>query len=164
MASFSNAFLVAIKRVLKAEGLYVNNPNDPGGETKYGICKRQYPKEDIKNLTEARAMEIYYKDYWAPYFYDSVGAHLAEKVFDTAVNIGPKNAFKLLQESVNKLGGNLTVDGSIGPKSIEAINKFDEMKIIEQYRQLQASYYRNLCVKNKKLEVFLKGWLNRAAK
>lgn len=162
--SFSNAFLTAIKTVLKSEGGYVFNKNDPGGETNFGICKKQYPNEDIKNLTEARAMEIYHKDYWAPYCYDSIGAHLAEKVFDTAVNIGPRNAFKILQESVNKLGGTLTVDGSIGPKSVEAINKFDEHKVIEQYRLLQADYYRELCVKNKKLEVFLKGWLARAAR
>ena len=50
--------------VLEHEGGYVNDPNDLGGETKYGITKRFYPDVDIKNLTEDEARKIYYDDYW----------------------------------------------------------------------------------------------------
>ena len=57
-------FLRAVKEVLKIEGGYVNNPNDRGGETKYGISKRAYPNVDIKNLTLDKAKQIYYNDYW----------------------------------------------------------------------------------------------------
>jgi lysozyme family protein len=158
----SKAFDEAIKHVLANEGGYVNDPKDPGGETKYGICKRQYPKVDIKNLTLDGAKEIYYVDYWKPYFYDSVDPKLAGKVFDTAINIGPKKAFILLQNAANKLGANLVVDGSIGPKSIESINKLKCDEILSVFRQLQAGYYRDLVVKNRNLEKFLKGWIARA--
>ena len=50
--------------VLEHEGGYVNDPTDTGGETKYGISKRAYPDEDIKELTVERAKELYKKDYW----------------------------------------------------------------------------------------------------
>ena len=41
------------------EGGYVNNPNDPGGETKYGVSKKAYPDIDIENLTLEQAKKIY---------------------------------------------------------------------------------------------------------
>jgi Glycosyl hydrolase 108/N-acetylmuramoyl-L-alanine amidase len=47
------------------EGGYVNNPADPGGETKFGICKRYHPDVDIKNLSREGAMAIYAREYWA---------------------------------------------------------------------------------------------------
>jgi Glycosyl hydrolase 108 len=60
------AFEKAVRFTLSWEGGYVSNPNDPGGETKYGISKRAYPHLDIKNLTLDQAKEIYYQDYWLP--------------------------------------------------------------------------------------------------
>ena len=48
-----------IERVLVHEGGYVNDPRDPGGETKYGIAKRSYPGVDIRNLTRAQAVGIW---------------------------------------------------------------------------------------------------------
>ena len=41
------------------EGGYINHPDDPGGETNFGISKKQFPKLDIKNLTRKDAKEIY---------------------------------------------------------------------------------------------------------
>ena len=45
------SFDTLISRVLSHEGDYVNDPSDPGGETKFGIAKRSYPHVDIRNLT-----------------------------------------------------------------------------------------------------------------
>jgi hypothetical protein len=53
-----------IEIVLEHEGGYVNDPDDAGGETKYGIAKRWYPDVDIKNLTKEQAKKIYHTDYW----------------------------------------------------------------------------------------------------
>ena len=60
------SFYIEIENVIKHEGGYVNDPSDPGGETKYGISKKAYPKVDIKNLTLDDAIEIYKDDYWLP--------------------------------------------------------------------------------------------------
>lgn len=38
----------AFKEVLGFEGGYVDDPEDKGGETKFGISKRSYPYVDIK--------------------------------------------------------------------------------------------------------------------
>jgi lysozyme family protein len=57
-------FNKAFEDVLGLEGGYVNNPHDPGGETKWGISKKRYPKEDIKNLSVERAKALYKRDYW----------------------------------------------------------------------------------------------------
>lgn len=76
---------------------YVNDPNDPGGETKYGISKRAYPNEDIKNLTLARALELYYRDYW--YVASAEAFPLNVCVLDCAVNNGTKTAKQFLAVS-----------------------------------------------------------------
>ena len=52
-----------IEKVLEHEGGYVNDKDDLGGETKYGITKRFYPNLDIKNLSREQAKEIYKKEF-----------------------------------------------------------------------------------------------------
>lgn len=42
-------FDLAFEIIIGHEGGYVNDPRDPGGETRYGISKRAYPNEDINN-------------------------------------------------------------------------------------------------------------------
>ena len=62
--SYPEEFKDGIIQVLHHEGGYVNAPQDPGGETKFGISKRAYPNVDIKNLSRKQAIKIYYDDYW----------------------------------------------------------------------------------------------------
>jgi len=83
--------------VLDREGrAYEHTPGDAGGETKYGICKRDHPNLDIKNLTEQQATDIYFRDYWAPLNCDSYDDKLALAVFDTSVNNGKETAALLI--------------------------------------------------------------------
>jgi len=89
-------FEKALKFVLKWEGGYSNDPNDPGGETKYGISKRSYPHEDIKNMTLERAKEIYYQNYWLKAGCDGLTFPFNIVVFDTAVNMGRSRAIKFI--------------------------------------------------------------------
>lgn len=74
---------------------YVNDPHDPGGETKYGISKKSYPKVDIKNLTLDAALDIYYRDYWFVGRTEKFPLNLC--VLDCAVNQGTKTAKQFLQ-------------------------------------------------------------------
>lgn len=164
MANRSVLFESAIIKVLKDEGGYVNHPADPGGETNFGISKRSYPNVDIKNLTVEGAKDIYYRDFWLTGPYDKIACGpLAEKVFNTAINAGNSRAFKLLQQAVNKVGGNLVVDGAVGPKTITAINSLDGQAVLAAYRVAQADFYKGLVAADPSKGVFLKGWLNRAA-
>ena len=54
-------FEAAVDRVLGHEGGYVNHPNDPGGETNWGISKRSYPNVDIKALTREGVLRLCYR-------------------------------------------------------------------------------------------------------
>src|SRR6056300_269579 len=112
MPSFDDA----LEFVLRYEGGYVNDPNDPGGETNMGISKRAFPDEDIAGMTHQRAAFLYHTHYWTPCRCDDMPFHLAICVFDFAVNSGVKRASKTLQRLVSA-----TPDGVIGPKTIEMI-------------------------------------------
>lgn len=92
--SFERAFRI----VVGEEGGYVNDPRDPGGETKYGISKRSYPNVDIKNLTLEQARAIYREDYWDALKLDGQPWHKALCLFDCAVNQGRAVAVELLQQ------------------------------------------------------------------
>lgn len=82
----------ALEFVLKWEGGYVNDPADPGGETKYGISKRSYPGLDIRGLTRDEAGDIYWTDYWLRAGCEGLEWPLSLVVFDTSVNMGVRRA------------------------------------------------------------------------
>lgn len=88
----------AVEFILREEGGYNCNPQDPGGETKYGISKRAYPNEDIANLTVDKAKAIYRRDYWNPLGLDSVKFGPALVLFDCAVNQGVKRAMQIKEK------------------------------------------------------------------
>ena len=92
----NNNFDKALKFVLKWEGGYSNDLRDPGGETKYGISKRSYPKLDISKLTLKQAKEIYYQNYWLKAGCDKLPYPFNIVVFDTAVNMGRRRANEFL--------------------------------------------------------------------
>lgn len=159
----SQVFDKAFELVLKYEGGYVNDPNDPGGETKYGICKRQYPNLDIENLTKEQAKEIYKKDYWNKIKGDDLPPRVAIFLLQCAVNVGVKTASKMLQRATrtflkNKPG----IDGIIGPKTIAAVKQVDEDKLLAELTVQQCRRYAHLCIKNPKFAKYIKGWLRRA--
>ena len=157
-------FRQAVEVVLKHEGGYVNNPNDPGGETKYGISKRSYPHLDIKNLTRDQAIEIYHRDWWEKYQYGKIeNLKVATKVFDLSVNMGPAQAHMILQGAVNfVIDSGLKVDGVIGVKTLAAVNATDPTKVLQAMRYMAAEYYYALAKRRAESRAFLMGWLNRA--
>ena len=91
----------AVAIILHLEQGYVNDPDDPGGETKYGISKRTYPNEDIKNLTPERATAIYRADFWLPEC-EVLPWPLALYVFDVSVNSGATRARSFLPATADE--------------------------------------------------------------
>ncbi len=92
-------FEKSVAFVLKHEGGYVNNSNDPGGETKFGISRRAYPDLDIANLTEQDAKDIYWRDYWDKAGCGELAWPTCLCVMDTAVNMGVTKAQAFLNTS-----------------------------------------------------------------
>lgn len=91
-----NDFERAFKFLIGEEGGYVNNPADPGGETKYGISKKSYPDVDIAALTVEAAKGIYKRDYWDTLGLDSRPYGPALCLFDCGVNQGIARAKSIL--------------------------------------------------------------------
>jgi len=148
-------------RLMNYEGWarIVNDPADAGGLTKYGISKRAYPHEDIMNLTEARAKELYWNDYYLKLNIPGiVSDRLAWQVFDMGVNAGVNRAARLLQEIVGTVP-----DGIIGEKTLQlANNPVGEYPLHIQYIGRRVMYYCLIAERNPANMKFLKGWTKRA--
>lgn len=156
----------ALVKIFGTEGGYVNDPHDPGGETRYGISKRSYPHVNIAALTIDRAADIYRADYWDRLSLgDIVNQTIAEEIFDTAVNCGVGTAAKIAQEAVNLTNypePDIGVDGRIGPKTIAAINNHKSpLSLYKALNGLQFVRYMNICKAKPIQERFMRGWLKR---
>jgi len=142
--------------ILEHEGGCVNDPNDPGGETNFGICKRQFPELDIKNLTVNQARGIYLEKYWKPMKLDLIQNELLKlHLFDMGVNAGIGTAIKLLQRILN-----CKEDGDLGPVTSKLANEY-KGDIVEEYKSSRIEYYGDLVKKKPTLLKFLRGWITR---
>lgn len=156
-------FVPAFEFLLPHEGGYVNDDDDPGGETKYGITKRTYPDLDIKNLTVAEAASIYLRDWWSKYPFSGIGSQqIANKVFDLAVNMGTQQAFLLTQRACCDVGQPVICDGKLGVITLKAINSCDQDQLLEAIRNQAVEFYTDLEAKRPTNSKFLAGWLKRA--
>lgn len=150
-------FEFAIAVVLLHEGGYVDHPADPGGETNFGITKRDFPHLDIRGLTREQAAAIYRDHYWKPIYDKITSPWVAAKVFDMAVNMGGRQAAQLVQRAVG-----VVADGIFGPVTVAAVNALDEAACLAAIKEQQAGFYRMLANRRQSMQVFLKGWLARA--
>ncbi len=153
------SFDKVIEQVFKHEGGYVNDPDDPGGETNYGISKRAFPDEDIKNLTPKRAAKLYYDHYWVPSKVNMLPDSLRAIYFDMAVNMGIKRAVTILQKACNhKNKVNIKVDGRMGRNTAKSAKILEP----ERLRSYRVKYYADLVSRKPVLEKYWFGWYRRA--
>lgn len=118
-------FDTAFDRLMGHEGGYVNDPNDPGGETNWGISKRSYPNEDIKGMTKERAKIIFRRDFWDKVKGDQLHDGVAWQAADFAYHSGPSTAVRYLQRAVG-----VADDGDWGPASKAAAAAMSETDTI----------------------------------
>lgn len=156
------SFKRAIDFSLGWEGGYVDDPEDPGGETNYGISKRAHPAENIKGLTVADASRIYEETYWArtggllegPS--EGSGGALAAALLDFGIHSGVSRAVAELQRFVGA-----EPDGVVGPRTKLAIRlKADEllaMALVER----RSRYLERVLTAQPELRKYEKGWRAR---
>lgn len=147
-------FDLAFEKLIGHEGGYVNDARDPGGETKYGISKRAYPSEDIKNLTLERARQIYRRDYWDAVKADNMPDAVRMPLFDAAVNSGVKQAVKWLQTAAKA-----EPDGIIGPKTMLAVRMADPHLLARRFLGLRLRFMTD----TKAWATYSRGWARRIA-
>ena len=146
------SFDQAIEFTLRQEGGYVNHPQDPGGETKYGISKRAYPNLDIKSLTISDAKDIYYKDYWIPAKCEEMPQDVAIAVFDMAVNSGIVTATKCLQRALG-----IADDGICGPLTLFSVNNKNPVDTFKRFNAMRLKFFATL----RTYGTFGMGWFGR---
>lgn len=177
------------------EGGYVNDPVDKGGETHLGIArkfngdwegwpiideiKKEYPN-DFKSRINGNerlgelAKELFRKRYWAPIRGDEIpDQHIANKVFDSGVNMGVGRSVKFLQTGLNLLNRNeknysdVAVDGKLGNATLAGIKKFLELEsdkpdyLLKLLNLQQANHYIEVMKGDSTQQRFARGWLNR---
>lgn len=147
-------FDMAFDRLMGHEGGYVNNPKDPGGETKWGISRRSYPNLDIRNLTREEAKAIYYRDFWNIIKSDDVSEAVMFQVFDIAVNSGIQTAIRMLQRAVGAAD-----DGHWGPISQGRLQAYSDSDIIMLINAERLEFITKLST----WSTFGKGWTKRIA-
>ncbi len=159
-------FLKAVEHTLEFEGGYVNDPTDPGGETKYGISRRAFPYLDIKNLTKAKAIEIYEEKYWKGSIaerLDSENEELIIKVFDLGVHMGQTGVRKLLEKVINRVYTPTVKDFYMTDESCAALlDDLGEFQALKTIREVATEHYEERVKKNPKMKKYIKGWLRRA--
>ncbi|HAV5443271.1 hypothetical protein N3K59_04275 [Acinetobacter baumannii] len=174
-----------IDDLIKREGGYVNNPNDRGGATNYGITEAVARvngwKGPMRDLPLDLAKQIYKQQYWINPRFDQVNALsplIAEELLDTGVNCGVAFAKPLLQRALNLLnnqgkGGwpDLAVDGIYGSATLGALKIFlakrskdGEKVMLKVLNIMQGQRYIEICERNPTQEQFFYGWIsNRIA-
>jgi lysozyme family protein len=121
-----------------------------------------------------RLVRVFYKQYfWDIMNLDQLENQMvAEKIFDTGVNVGIKTVIQFLQRTLNaanqkgKLWPDIQMDGRYGPATTNAIiacEKVGRTKgLLAGLKVMQGAHYFRLMEKNQDLEEFYLGWLTRA--
>jgi lysozyme family protein len=138
---------------------YVNHPQDPGGETKYGIAQKANTEISVRDLNLESAMRIYYEKYWLAGKCDAFPFPLSIIHFDGCVNHGISRANKILQEAIG-----VDIDGIIGNQTLSAIKTLSQERIIRNISNIRTDFYNQIVQRKPSQQVFLNGWLGRISR
>lgn len=170
--------------IVTREGGFVNDPDDPGGATKFGVTigtlrtlgldktgDGKVTVADVQALTKDDAADIFKKHYYFRPKIDQLPQAVQASVYDMYVNAGD-NAVRILQRLVREMGIEITVDGDIGPKTIGACEQAAALApnhFADAYGIARRNYYYALADRNAKLRKYARtmagtkgGWIKRA--
>lgn len=168
-----------INEIIEVEGGFVDDPNDSGGATNFGITEkvaREYGyTNDMRDLPRMTAVRIYEDRYWEPLSLSTIelmSEMVAKEIADTGVNMGIVRAAKFLQRSLTVLNNkekfypDLVADGQLGQKTIRALGDYlayrgseGELVLVKMLNCLQGAFYVELAERREKDESFIFGWL-----
>lgn len=150
MTAFDRAWAFIQRDDVEGGSRFVDDPQDPGGATRWGISQRSYPREDIRNMTETRAKFLFKRDYWDVCHCDALPEPIAIALADSSFNQGPAKAVQLLQEALG-----VHADGIVGRNTIQAAKSQDAEEVIAQFLSHRALRYSAGQLR------FRRGWLLR---
>lgn len=168
---------LALSKLKLAEGGYVNDPNDRGGETNHGLTVKVAREEgytgSMRDMPLDFAQKVFIRRYWHPLNLDVIGKempHLAVEMFDAAINCGVFFAGIWLQYALNAVNeggiGDLRADGQVGPKTLAAVaalqkrrNEWAEQYLRATIECQQGQRYLNIALRNPTQRRFMYGWI-----
>ncbi len=172
------------QQIVAREGGFVNDPDDPGGATNFGVTIHTLRRlgldlngdgavgvADVRHLTRAQAVDIFVQHYFHQPRIDALPEALHPSVFDMYVNAG-SNAVKILQRLLCDMGYPVVVDGVLGPQSAaaaEAAFAKAPREMVNAYGIARRNYYFNLADRRPASRKYARtraggkgGWIKRA--
>lgn len=172
------------REIVAREGGFVNDPDDPGGATNFGVTIHTLRRlgldldrdgdidlADIRRLTRDRAEEIFIEHYYYRPRIAQLPPVLQASVFDMYVNAGA-NAVKILQRLLREMGHPVAVDGAIGPQTVQAAAAAAQAApdhIADAYGIARRNYYLRLADRRPASRKYARtraggkgGWIRRA--
>lgn len=164
--------------IIAVEGGYTNDPDDPGGATKYGITEKVARdwgyQGDMADLPKSTALQIYESLYVKePNFDDFININpaIAHKLIDAGINVGTARVTLWLQKTLNAYSRNginyplIQEDGIVGKNTINAYKALEKIQgkvgacelVLKSLDSYQTIYYMSLTQYDK----FLIGWMNK---
>jgi len=170
--------------IVAREGGYVNDPDDPGGATNHGVTIHtmrrlgldltgdgRVTSADVRRLTRTKAVRIFIEEYFRRPRLHWLPEPLQASVFDMTVNAG-SNGIKILQRLVTSMGFPASVDGVIGPKTRDAVEKAFAAApdhLADAYGISRRNYYYQLADRRRASRKYARrrdggkgGWIRRA--
>ena len=145
--------------IVAREGGYVDDPDDPGGPTKFGVTistlrrlgldltgDGKISPADVRALSQSQAVEIFLQYYFEEPRLGLLPEMLHATVFDMYVNAGA-HAVRILQRLLVQMGFAVTVDGVVGPQTAEACREAampDAAALRDAYGVARRNYYFQL--------------------
>ena len=172
------------QQIVDREGGYVNDPDDPGGATNFGVTIHtmrrlgldldhdgDVDRHDVQMLSRAQAVDIFIKHYFEGPLISQLPQPLQATAFDMYVNAG-SNAVRILQRLLIDMGIEVVVDGALGPQSIAAVQAAFETAggyLIDAYGIARRNYYLRLADRRPASRKYARtragkkgGWIRRA--
>lgn len=184
MSALSRDVRQIAEEIVAREGGYVNDPDDPGGATNFGVTIHTMQRlgmdldgdgkvtsGDVKRLTRAQAVEIFVTHYFVRPRIAELPPALHATVFDMYVNAGA-NAVKILQRLLVDMRQQVSVDGSVGPQTIAATAAALAAApdhLVDAYGIARRNYYFDLADRRPASRKYARrrdggkgGWISRA--
>lgn len=170
--------------ILRREGGFVNDPDDPGGATNHGVTIHTMRRlgvdvdgdndvdiNDVRQLSRERAATIYKEHYFMRPGIAGLPDSLHASVFDMYVNAGG-GAITILQKLLVRFGFSVSVDGALGPQTTAATNAAFAAApdhIVDAYGIARRNYYYSLADNRPASRKYARrrdggkgGWIRRA--
>ena len=172
------------EEIVGREGGYVNDPDDPGGATNFGVTIHTMRRlgldidrdgdvdaRDVRALTREQATDIFIRHYFDKPRINLLPEPLRPSVFDMYVNAGG-NAVKILQRLLREFGEKVTVDGALGPATAAATHRAFASAghyLVDAYGIARRNYYFRIADRRAASRKYARtraggkgGWIRRA--